>query len=341
MILEVFMSKVIVPHGYRPTLGLYDTQNAIGMLKRVFEEKLCYALNLKRVSAPLFVDPETGINDDLNGVERAVRFDIKETGGDAVVVHSLAKWKRMALHAYEFSAGEGLYTDMNAIRRDEEMDNLHSIYTDQWDWEKIITEETRTIEYLKNTVKVEVGAICDTLDILKVRYPQITVSLSRDVKFITTQELEDLYPDLTPKERENAYLREYKTAFIMQIGGALKSGKPHDGRAPDYDDWQLNGDILFWNDVLECAFEISSMGIRVNAKSLMDQLRLAGAEDRCRYPFHRALLAGELPLTMGGGIGQSRLSMLLLGKAHIGEVQVSLWDEKTHRICRENGIILL
>ena len=272
------MSKVIVPQGYKPTLGMYDTQNAIGMLKRTIEERLCFVLNLNRVSAPLLVDPETGLNDDLSGVERAVRFDVKETGRDAVVVHSLAKWKRMALHTYGFSAGEGLYTDMNAIRRDEEMDNLHSIYTDQWDWEKIITRETRTLTYLKNTVKGEVGAICDTLDMLKVRYPQITVELQREVSFVTAQELEDMYPDMTGKERENAYLKEYKTAFIMQIGGKLRSGKPHDNRAPDYDDWQLNGDIMFWNDILGCAFEISSMGIRVYEKSLDEQLRLAGAD---------------------------------------------------------------
>ncbi len=335
------MSKVIIPEGYHPTLGLYDTQNAIGMLKRVFEEKLCFVLNLKRVSAPLFVDPETGLNDDLSGVERAVRFDIKETGKDAVVVHSLAKWKRMALYTYGFSAGEGLYTDMNAIRRDEEMDNLHSIYTDQWDWEKIITRETRTLTYLKNTVKGEVGAICDTLDMLKVRYPQITVELEREVSFVTTQELEDMYPDMTAKERENAYLKEHKTAFIMQIGGKLRSGKSHDHRAPDYDDWELNGDIMFWNDVLDCAFEISSMGIRVDERSLDRQLTLAGADERRRFPFHKALLSGGLPLTMGGGIGQSRLSMLLLGKAHIGEVQVSIWDEDTKRICQEHGIVLL
>ena len=335
------MSKIIIPDGYRPTLGLYDTQTAIGMLKRIFEDKLCFVLNLKRVSAPLFVDPETGLNDDLSGVERAVRFDIKETGTDAVVVHSLAKWKRMALHTYGFSAGEGLYTDMNAIRRDEEMDNLHSIYTDQWDWEKIITKETRTLTYLKNTVKGEVGAICDTLDMLKVRYPQINVDIEREVSFVTTQELEDMYPEMTGKERENAYLKEHKTAFIMKIGGKLKSGKPHDGRAPDYDDWELNGDIMFWNDVLGCAFEISSMGIRVDEEALDRQLRLAGADERRRFPFHKALLAGELPLTMGGGIGQSRLCMLLLGKAHIGEVQVSIWDEETKQKCKEHGIVLL
>lgn len=335
------MSKVIVPKGYKATLGLYDTQTAIGMLKRIFEERLCNVLNLKRVSAPLFVDPETGLNDDLNGIERPVRFDIKDTGKDAVVVHSLAKWKRMALDVYGFHEGEGLYTDMNAIRRDEELDNLHSIYTDQWDWEKIITPETRTVTYLKNTVKGIVGAICDTLDMLKVRYPQITVELERTVSFITTQELEDMYPAMTPKERENAYLKEHKTAFIMQIGDKLRSGKPHDGRAPDYDDWTLNGDILFWNDVLGCAFEISSMGIRVDPAAMDRQLKAAGADSRRTLPFHSALLAGKLPLTMGGGIGQSRLSMLLLGKAHIGEVQVSLWDDETRRICSENGIVLL
>ncbi len=335
------MSKIVVPEGYKSALGLYDTQNAIAMLKRIFEEKLCFVLNLKRVSAPLFVDPDTGLNDDLSGVERAVRFDIKDTGTDAVVVHSLAKWKRMALHKYCFPAGEGLYTDMNAIRRDEELDNLHSVYTDQWDWEKVITPETRNIEYLKNTVKAEVAAICDTLDALKVRYPQITVELERNVSFVTSQELEDMYPNTTGKEREYLYLKEHKTAFIMQIGDKLKSGLPHDSRAPDYDDWALNGDIMFWNDILGCAFEISSMGIRVNEKSLDEQLRKAGADERRSLPFHRALLAGELPITMGGGIGQSRLSMLLLGKAHIGEVQSSIWDEHTHKVCEENGIILL
>ena len=335
------MSKFIVPQGYKSTLGLYDTQTAIGLLKRTFEERLCLALNLKRVSAPLFVDPTTGLNDDLSGVERAVRFDLKETGKDAVVVHSLAKWKRMALAVYGFSAGEGLYTDMNAIRRDEDMDNLHSVYTDQWDWEKIITKETRNEKYLKKVVQGIVGAICDTLDYLKCRYPQIDVDLKRTVKFVTSQELEDLYPDLSGKERENAYLKEHKTVFIMKIGDKLKSGKPHDNRAPDYDDWTLNGDIMFWNDILGCAFEISSMGIRVDEKTMDEQLRKAGADERRNMPFHKALLNGELPLTMGGGIGQSRLSMLLLGKAHIGEVQVSLWDEQTKRIAKENDIVLL
>ncbi len=335
------MSKITIPKGYQATLGMYDTQTAIGLLKRTFEERLCLALNLKRVSAPLFVDPNTGLNDDLSGVERPVKFDLKETGGEAVVVHSLAKWKRMALAAYGFTAGEGLYTDMNAIRRDEEMDNLHSVYTDQWDWEKIITRETRNVDYLKKVVQGIVGAICDTLDFLKCRYPQIGVELQRTVSFITAQELEDLYPALSGKERENAYVKAHKTVFIMQIGDNLRSGKPHDNRAPDYDDWTLNGDILFWDDVLDCAIEISSMGIRVDEKSLEEQLKKAGAEERRTLPFHKALLEGKLPLTIGGGIGQSRLSMLLLGKAHIGEVQVSLWDEETKRVCAQQGIVLL
>ena len=335
------MSKVTVPKGYKSALGMYDTQTAIGLLKRTFEERLCLALNLKRVSAPLFVDPATGLNDDLSGVERPVRFDLKETGKEAAVVHSLAKWKRMALASYGFSAGEGLYTDMNAIRRDEELDNLHSVYVDQWDWEKIITPETRNLEYLKKVVQGIVGAICDALDFLKCRYPQLDVELTRTVKFITAQELEDLYPTLNATERENAFVKEHKTAFIMQIGDKLKSGKPHGSRAPDYDDWTLNGDILFWDDILGCAMEISSMGIRVDEKSLDEQLTKANANERRELPFHKALLAGKLPLTMGGGIGQSRLSMLLLGKAHIGEVQVSLWDDETKRICQENGIVLL
>ena len=335
------MSKITVPAGYRSVLNIYDTQKAIETLKRTFEQKLCLALNLTRVSAPLFVDPASGMNDDLSGIERAVVFDIKDTDREAAIVHSLAKWKRVALRDYGFSAGEGLYTDMNAIRRDEEMDNLHSIYTDQWDWEKIITPETRNIEYLKTVVKCIVGAICETADVLKCRYPQLNVDLCREVTFVTSQELEDLYPDKTGKERENLFLKEHKTVFIMQIGGALRSGKPHDGRAPDYDDWTLNGDIMFWNERLDCAFEISSMGIRVDEAAMDRQLNLANANNRRELSFHKELLAGKLPLTMGGGIGQSRLSMLLLDKAHIGEVQVSLWDENTKRVCAENGIVLL
>lgn len=335
------MSKTMIPQGYKTVLGLYDTQSAIGLLKRTFEDKLGQALNLKRVSAPLFVEPQTGLNDDLNGVERPVSFDIAETGKDAQVVHSLAKWKRMALYQYGFQPGEGIYTDMNAIRRDEEMTNLHSVYVDQWDWEKVIDSSTRNIPYLKDTVQKIVYAICDTLEAVKKDYPQIQTKLSPEVSFVTTQELEDQYPELSPKEREDAYLKEHKTAFIMQIGGKLKSGIRHDGRAPDYDDWKMNGDIVFWNDVLGRAFEVSSMGIRVDAKSLDEQLHEADCDDRRKYPFHQMLLDGTLPLTMGGGIGQSRVCMLLLGKAHIGEVQVSVWDNDTKEACKAAGVVLL
>jgi aspartate--ammonia ligase len=335
------MSKITVPAGYRSVLNIYDTQKAIETLKRTFEQKLCLALNLTRVSAPLFVDPASGMNDDLSGVERAVVFDIKDTDREAAIVHSLAKWKRVALRDYGFSAGEGLYTDMNAIRRDEEMDNLHSIYTDQWDWEKIITPETRNIEYLKTVVKCIVGAICETADVLKCRYPQLNVDLCREVTFVTSQELEDLYPDMTGKERENAWVKEHPTTFLMQVGGALKSGKPHDGRAPDYDDWTLNGDILVWNPILEKAVELSSMGIRVDAEALDRQLRIAGCDHRREFPFHKMLLNNELPLTIGGGIGQSRLSMLMMGCAHIGEVQSSVWDHETLTACENAGIRLL
>lgn len=335
------MSKVAIPKGFKSVLSLYETQKAIGKIKRIFEDNLSKSLNLTRVSAPLFVLPETGLNDDLNGIERPVEFDIKETGRKAQVVHSLAKWKRMALYKYGFSVGEGIYTDMNAIRRDEDMDNLHSIYVDQWDWEKVIDRSTRNLDTLKDTVKKIVDAICDTLDEIKKQFPQLTLTLSRDVSFITTQELEDLYPTLSPKERENKYLKEHKTTFIMQIGDLLKSGIKHDGRAPDYDDWKLNGDIVFWNDLLECAFEVSSMGIRVDSESLDEQLTKAGCDYRRNFPFHKMLLNGELPLTMGGGIGQSRICMLLLQKAHIGEVQVSVWDNDTISECRVTGTELL
>ena len=335
------MSKTVLPKGYKSALSLYETQTAIGMARRAFEDNLSAALNLKRVSAPLFVDPKTGLNDDLNGVERPVSFDIAETKTDAQVVHSLAKWKRMALHKYGFQPGEGIYTDMNAIRRDEEMDNLHSIYVDQWDWEKVISKEDRNEDYLKQTVKAIVNAVCDTADALKKAYPALTIDLCRDVTFVTTQELEDMYPDKTPKEREDAFLKEHKTAFVMKIGDVLASGQKHDGRAPDYDDWALNGDILFWNDVLQKAYEVSSMGIRVDEKSLDEQLTKAGCDDRRSLPFHKMLLEGKLPLTMGGGIGQSRLCMLLLQKAHIGEVQVSIWDDDTLEACRVAGIDLL
>jgi aspartate--ammonia ligase len=332
------MSKLIVPKGYKSALNLYDTQTAIGRIKRIFEDKLAEALNLKRVSAPLFVTAGTGIND---GIERPVEFEVKETNSKAQVVQSLAKWKRLALYKYGFPVNEGLYTDMNAIRRDEEMDNIHSIYVDQWDWEKIIDRPSRNIETLKDTVRKIVSAICDTLDEIKKQYPQLTLELTRDVSFITTQELEDMYPSLTPKEREQKYLKDHKTAFVMQIGDVLKSGTRHDGRAPDYDDWKLNGDILFWNDILECAFEISSMGIRVDSESLDEQLTKAGCDYRRGLMFHKMLLDGELPLTMGGGIGQSRLCMLMLQKAHIGEVQVSVWDDNTISGCKAAGIELL
>ena len=331
----------ILPEHYQPALGLYETQKAIGLIKNIFQVKLCAALHLKRVTAPLFVDPATGLNDDLNGVERPVSFDIPAVGIEGQVVHSLAKWKRLALHDYNFFVGNGLVTDMNAIRRDEELDNLHSIYVDQWDWEKVIDESTRNEAYLKDTVRRIVSAICGTLDELKWQFSDLSTELCRDVFFITAQELEDLYPQLTPKERENAAVREHKTVFIQQIGGKLKSGKPHDGRAPDYDDWSLNGDLLFWHEPLECALEISSMGIRVDPESLDKQLTEAGCDNRRKLPFHKMLLNGELPLTIGGGIGQSRLCMLLLGKAHIGEVQASLWDEETKRLCKEAGIVLL
>ncbi len=331
----------ILPERYQPALGLYETQKAIGLIKNIFQVKLCAALHLKRVTAPLFVDPATGLNDDLNGVERPVSFDIPAVGKEAQVVHSLAKWKRLALHDYNFFVGNGLVTDMNAIRRDEELDNLHSIYVDQWDWEKVIDESTRNEAYLKKTVGRIVSAICGTLDELKWQFSNLDTELCRDVFFITAQELEDQFPQLSPKERETAIVKEHKTVFIQQIGGALKSGKPHDGRAPDYDDWALNGDLLFWHEPLQCALEISSMGIRVDPESLDRQLTLAGCDARRELPFHKMLLGGELPLTIGGGIGQSRLCMLLLGKAHIGEVQASLWDEETKRVCRDAGIVLL
>ncbi|MCQ2454329.1 MAG: aspartate--ammonia ligase [Clostridia bacterium] len=335
------MSRIVIPEDYRSKLSLYETQEAISMIKQTFEKSLSSALNLKRVSAPLFVDAMSGLNDDLNGVERPVNFNIKETGREAQVVHSLAKWKRQALYDYGFPRGEGLYTDMNAIRRDEEMDNLHSIYVDQWDWEKVIDESQRNLQTLKDAMTRIVTAVCCTLDFLKWQYDRLDVNLCRDITFVTTQELEDMYPDLTPHERENRFVKEHRTVGILQIGDALRSGKPHDGRAPDYDDWSLNGDIMFYNDVLDCAFEISSMGIRVSPESLREQLKKAGCESRAELPFHKKLLAGELPYTMGGGIGQSRLCMLLLGKAHIGEVQCSLWDNDTRETCRRNGIIIL
>ena len=335
------MNKVIIPKGYRPKLNSYDLQRAIALTKRLFQEEFTETLHLKRVSAPLFVRTTSGLNDNLSGKERPVSFDIPAIGGEAQVVHSLAKWKRLALKQYGFALHEGLYTDMNAIRREEELDNLHSIYVDQWDWERVVSAEDRTEEYLKQTVIAINNTICDVSEALKKAFPQIDITLERNVSFITSQELEDLYPNETPEGREWLYLKEHKTAFIMQIGGKLRSGAPHGNRAPDYDDWALNGDLIFWNDVLQCAFEISSMGIRVDEESLSRQLTIAGCDDRRELPFHKMLLGGELPLTIGGGIGQSRLCMLLIGCAHIGEVQSSIWDEDTMRICREVGIPLL
>ena len=335
------MDRIYIPKDYRPVLDAYDTQRAIAYIKQNFQEEFANALNLKRVSAPLFVTEESGLNDNLSGKERAVSFDVPAVGADAQVVHSLAKWKRLALKRYNFSIGGGLYTDMNAIRRDERLDNIHSIYVDQWDWEKIITRENRNLDYLKLIVRAIVGAICDTNDRLHVRFPQLRVNLSREVSFITSQELEDLYPEMTGAERERAYVREHPTACIMQIGGKLRSGVPHDGRAPDYDDWSLNCDIFFWDEVLDRALEISSMGIRVDAEALDRQLTESGCDDRRKLPFHQMLLNDELPLTIGGGIGQSRLSMLMMGCAHIGEVQSSIWDAETMEVCEKAGIPLL
>ena len=335
------MNSVTIPENYQSILTMYETQEAIGIIKGTVQKKLCMALNLKRVTAPLFVDPKSGLNDDLNGVERPASFEIPAAGMEAQVVHSLAKWKRMALYRYDFHVGKGILTDMNAIRRDEELDNLHPCYVDQWDWEKVITAEDRTIEYLQEVVKRIAGVICNALDELKYYYPHLATELKRDVTFVTAQELEDLYPSMTPKERENAYVKEHGTVFIMKIGDKLASGKPHDGRAPDYDDWELNGDLLFWHAPLQCALEVSSMGIRVDAKSLDEQLKKAGCGERRKLPFHKLLLNNTLPLTIGGGIGQSRVCMLLLSKAHVGEVQASIWDKETIAACEAAGIELL
>ena len=335
------MNNIYIPEGYTPKLNRYDTQRAIAFIRQNFQQEFANTLDLKRVSAPLFVTESSGLNDNLSGVERPVSFDVPAIGADAQVVHSLAKWKRLALKRYEFTVGEGLYTDMNAIRRDEELDNIHSVYVDQWDWEKVITKEDRTQEYLQNVVKQIVNAICDVNEKAKAQYPCLDTEICRDVAFVTTQELEDMYPELSCDEREDAFVKEHKTAFIMKIGAPLRSGKPHGSRSPDYDDWDLNGDIIFWNDVLGRAFEISSMGIRVDAKSLAHQLDIADCNERREYPFHKMLLEDKLPLTIGGGIGQSRLCMLIMGCCHIGEVQSSIWDEATYSECEKHKITLL
>ena len=332
--------KPIVPKNYEPSLGIYDTQTAIGNIKKWFEEALTGSLKLKRVSAPLFVAENSGLNDNLSGVERPVSFHVPALQSRGEVVHSLAKWKRMALHRYDFRVGNGLYTDMNAIRRDEVLSNIHSIYVDQWDWERVISEDQRNMAYLKETVQSIVSAIAVTSHRLHPKYPEVDLVIDPKVSFVTSQELEDMYPKLTAKQREHAYVKEHHTTFILQIGEKLNSGYPHDQRAPDYDDWQLNGDLLFWHEPLEMAMELSSMGIRVDSQILRQQLTKANAMDRLQYEFHQRVVDGTLPLTIGGGIGQSRMCMLLLQKAHIGEVQVSLWDEETLKTCHKKIQIL-
>lgn len=336
------MSKLIKPKNYAPTIPPMETQRAIKKIKDYFQQELAYGLNLRRVSAPLFVAPETGLNDNLNGVERRVSFTILDMDEKTVeIVQSLAKWKRMALGKYGIKPGHGIYTDMNAIRRDEELDNIHSLYVDQWDWEKVITKEQRTTEYLHETVTTIYNAVKNLGDYVNRLYRDIQTELPNEIYFITSQELEDLYPDKTPKERENLITKAHGTVFIEKIGGTLKSGEKHDGRSPDYDDWELNGDILLWNDVLDIAFEITSMGIRVDSDAMERQLKLAGAEDRKNLSFQSAVLNGELPLSIGGGIGQSRLCMFFLRKAHIGEVQVSVWPKEMDEECRKANIFLL
>lgn len=326
---------------YKSKLNVLETQSIIRSLRHKFEEHLCDALNLSRVSAPLFVKRGSGLNDDLNGVERPVSFDILQSGEIVEVVHSLAKWKRMALGKYGFKMHTGLYTDMNAIRRDETCDNIHSLYVDQWDWEKVIDKSDRTVDYLKDTVKRIYAAVLLTADFVERKYPQLDNYLPRDIHFITTQELLDKYPTLSAKERENAVAKEYGAVFLMQIGGRLSNGKKHDGRAPDYDDWALNGDLLVYNRVLDSALELSSMGIRVDSDSLVNQLTAENKLDRLELPFHKSLVNGELPLTVGGGIGQSRLCMQLLQKAHIGEVHASVWPETEIENCKKQNIELL
>lgn len=322
-------------------LDIRETQIAIKIIKDFFEKELAKKLNLVRVSAPLFVRPETGLNDNLSGVEKPVSFNIRKYGVEVEIVQSLAKWKRMALKTYGFCAGEGLYTDMNAIRPDEELDHIHSIYVDQWDWEKVINREDRTEDYLKKTVETIYGVFKETENRINGIYPSLKWKLPDKIHFITTQELEDMYPDKTPKEREHLICEEYKAVFLMKIGKKLKSGKPHDGRSPDYDDWELNGDILFWNPALNEALELSSMGIRVDEKALKEQLLAAGALDRLNKEYHRLLIEGKLPLTIGGGIGQSRICMYFLEKKHIGEVQASVWTDSIIQECKENNIFLL
>ena len=335
------MGKLIIPKNYNNPLSYLDSEIAIKIVKDQFEKRLADCLKLVRVSAPLYVTKASGLNDNLNGVERPVSFDILDLNEEVEIVHSLAKWKRAALNRYDMKHFQGLYTDMNAIRRDEELDNLHSVYVDQWDWEKIITKEQRNINTLKDTVVKIVEAIVQTQTILRYAYPALEPMVKEDVFFITTQELEDMYPNMTSKEREDAICRKYKTVFLMQIGDKLKSGEKHDGRAPDYDDWQLNGDIIVYYPVLDIALELSSMGIRVDENSLKSQLEIAGCMERAELPFQKAILNKELPYTVGGGIGQSRICMFFLRKAHIGEVQSSIWPDEVMKAAKEGGMNIL
>ena len=333
---------LMIPVGYDPKIDLMETQIAIKDMKDFFMNAFETNMNLTRISAPLFVDPNTGLNDNLSGVERTVSFTLKGINEMTVeIVQSLAKWKRMALGKYGFKSGSGLYTDMNAIRRDEDLDNLHSVYVDQWDWEKVIEKTDRNEEFLKETVRTIYKSLKELAAFINEKYPQIATELPEEICFITTQELEDMYPELDGKGREDAICKEKQAVFLMKIGGVLKSGKKHDGRAPDYDDWELNGDILLWNPVLERAFEISSMGIRVDEDVLLKQLEIAGDMDRAEMSFHKAILNKELPYTIGGGIGQSRLCMFFLHKAHIGEVQAAVWPESMIEECEKNNIHLL
>ena len=335
------MEQLKIPMGYHADLNLHDTQVAIKTVKDFFQQTLAQKLNLLRVSAPIFVDPSSGLNDNLNGVERPVSFDIKGMDCNAEIVHSLAKWKRYALKKYGFSVGEGLYTDMVAIRRDEDVDNIHSIYVDQWDWEKIITKEERNVETLINTVRTIYSVLRKTEKYMAVQYDYIEEILPREIAFVSTEELVDMYPDLTPKEREYKIVKEKGAVFLMQVGKKLTNGERHDGRAPDYDDWELNGDILVYYPVLDIGLELSSMGIRVDEDSLKEQLVKAGCEERAELPFQKAVLEGELPYTVGGGIGQSRICMFFLRKAHIGEVHVSLWPKEMQEEAAKGGIPLL
>ncbi len=333
------MTKTFIPKNYQSKLNLYDTQTAIGFIKNVFQHNLGLELNLKRVTAPLFVLTETGINDGLNG-ENPVAFNVPSLNKQAEIVHSLAKWKRMALYQNDFYVGNGLYTDMNAVRKEEVLDNLHSIYVDQWDWEKVIERKDRTIDFLKETVIKIVEAIHATSNAIVLKYPEITYQAPESVFFMDSQALENLYPNLEPKDREYQIVKDKKVVFITRIGAPLNSGVPHDLRAPDYDDWQLNGDLLYYHEVLDVALEVSSMGIRVDQASLPLQLQLKNRLDDLKYPYHQMILNNTLPLTIGGGIGQSRLCMLLLEKAHIGEVQASIWDDETINACKDKVILI-